>query len=104
MLPQPRRSLFRDGENATAMRQRWAWVLTEKRESGDQAGQRMATNTDEGVAWFRRFFEYVANCPHLVGGNGSGWTSNIGWLLKKSNFEKVLQGNYHDEQRETAHA
>jgi len=105
MLPQPMRSLFVEGANAVAMRKRWEWVLTANRESGELAGQRMATNTDEGVAWFRRFFGYVARkCPYLLGENTVSWTADLGWLLTAGNFEKVLQGNYETQELGADHA
>ena len=103
-LPQPRKSLFRDGKNAVATRQRWAWVMTERHEKGERKGERLATTVDEGVDWFRRFFEYVAECPHLVGENGRAWTADLGWLMTLGNFEKVLQGNYDAQVLVTAHA
>lgn len=86
------------------MRQRWAWVMTDRYESGENAGQRLATTADEGVEWFRRFFALVAECPHLIGVNGRGWTADLTWLMTRSNFEKVLQGNYVDSRAEVAHA
>lgn len=104
MLPQPRRSLFREGKNAVAARQRWAWVLSAKHESGERAGQRLATTVDEGVAWFARYFGYVAQSDFLNGGSGRFSGCEIGWLMNAGNFEKVLSGKYHDEQRESAHA
>lgn len=100
MLPQPRRTLFLEGKNAVAMRQRWAWVLTENYETGELAGQRMATNVDDGVAWFERFFSVVAGSDFLTGrrvAGGRRWSADIGWLMTLGNFEKVLSGNYTDE-------
>lgn len=104
-LPQPRRSLFKEGKGAIAMRQRWAWVLTGKTETGERAGLRMATSSDEGVEWFRQFFAYVAESDFLLGNSGNrSWAADIGWLMTLGNFTKVLSGNYHSEQGETAHA
>ncbi|KRC30671.1 hypothetical protein [Acidovorax sp. Root217] len=105
-LPQPRRSLFVGGKNAAAMRQRWAWVMTADAETGENAGQRMATTTEQGVAWFRRFFEYVGQAPFLLGTKGGErkWTADIGWLMTLGNFEKVLAGNYHADAQEVSHA
>lgn len=104
MLAQPRRSLFREGKNATAMRQRWAWVLTEKHEKGERRGERLATTVDEGVAWFARYFAYVVQSDFLNGANGRFPGCEIGWLMNATNFEKVLSGKYHHEQREAANA
>lgn len=104
MLPQPRRSLFRDGEGATALRHRWAWVMTEKHENGDRKGQRLAVTVDEGIAWFARYFAYVEQSDFLTGRSGKFRGCDIAWLVKKANFTKVIQTNYHGEQREAEHA
>ena len=89
MLPKPIKSLW-DGTNADNLRARWAWVLTESRASGD----RYATNEAEALDWFDRFFGYVGESDFLTGRNNK-WTScDLGWLLVKSNFSKVVQGTY----------
>ena len=61
----------------------------------------MATNEAQGLAWFARFFGYVAGCPHLVGQNDRGWTADLAWAMKPANFAKVMQGNY-ERRREVA--
>lgn len=95
-LPQPRKSLWRDGKNAPAMRARWRWVLSSTYESGDRKGQRMASTAEEGVAWFDRFFTYVAKSDWLTGKAGD-WSCDLAWLMAAQNFEKVLQGNYENK-------
>lgn len=94
-LPQPRAELW-DGERAKALKARWRWCLTAKR--GD--GRRYATNRDEALHWFGKFFAYVRRCPHLMGDNTRSWTADLGWLVKADNFAKVQQGNY--DSKETA--
>ena len=92
-LAQPRKSLWRKGKNAPALKARWRWVLTESHETGERAGQRLATNREEGLAWFERFFNFVGGSDFLTGVSSS-WSCDLGWLVKAENFEKVLQGNY----------
>ena len=89
MLPQPRAELW-DGARAAALKARWAWTLTAKKRNG----QRYATDRASAIAFFDRFFAYVATCPHLVGENDRRWTADMAWLCKADNFAKVLQGNY----------
>jgi len=96
MLAQPRKSLWRDGKNAPALKARWRWVLTAKHESGRRAGQRIATTRDEALVWFERFFEYVAKSDFLTG--KTDWACNLGWLVNQSNFEKVLSGQYENKE------
>jgi len=90
-LPQPRREMWADGKGAEAMRQRWKWLLTAKRSTN---GHRYASTTEEGVEWFRRFFEAVGASDFLTGRNGAWRGCDLTWLMGKENFTKVVQGNY----------
>jgi hypothetical protein len=95
-LPQPRRSLWAESKNAEALRSRWRWVMTSKHEGGPRKGQPLAVSPEDGVAWFGRYFEYVRTCPLLMGEKGD-WHADLGWLVNKANFAKVIQGNYEAE-------
>lgn len=103
-LPTVRRSLFAKGANGKAMRTRWRWVMTAKHERGERKGERLAVTADEGKAWFARYFAYVAESDFLSGRSGRFQSCDLGWLVTAANFEKVLSGKYHHEQREVAHA
>ena len=92
-LPQPRRSLWSASKNAEALRSRWRWVMTSRHESGPRKGQRLAECEADAIAWFGRFFEYVGRCPLLIGDKGE-WRAELGWLVRRDNFAKVIQGNY----------
>ena len=35
--------------------------VTAKHERGERKGERLATTAEEGLAWFQRYFEYVAD-------------------------------------------
>ena len=104
VLPTVRRSLFAKGANGKALRARWRWVMTAKHERGERKGERLATTAEEGRAWFKRYFDYVADSDFLSGRNGKFQSCDLGWLVAAANFEKVLSGKYHHEQREVAHA
>lgn len=96
-LPSVTRSLFRDGVNGKATAQRWGWVMVANHEKGKKKGQRLAVTQQEGIDWFIRFFNYAAGSDFLTGANGKFTGCSMGWLMTKSNFEKVLGGNYHME-------
>lgn len=96
-LPQPRAELW-DGQRAKALKARWRWCLTATRKDG----RRYATNREEALAWFGKFFTYIRRCPHLMGVNDRGWTADLGWLVKADNFAKVQQGNYDVKTEEAA--
>ena len=95
-LAQPKKSLWRSGKNAPALKARWRWVMTAEHEKGERKGQRLATNKDEAVAWFERYFAYVARSEFLSG-SSSDWACDLGWLVNSANFEKVLAGNYENK-------
>jgi len=37
------------------------------------------------------FFSTVRTNPHWMGENGSGWRADLGWLLERRNFDKVIE-------------
>jgi hypothetical protein len=94
-LPRPKPELW-DGKAAEAMRARWKWALTSKREDGSP----YAVTGDEGLAWFGKFFDRVAHSDFLTGRDGVWTRCNLAWLMKAENFKKVVEGNYTN--RETA--
>ncbi len=87
-LAQPRPELW-GGEAATALRARWRWLLTARRENGEP----YARDEDEGLAWFGRFFESVSASDFLSGRSGK-FNASLQWLVKAGNFSKVIAGNY----------
>jgi hypothetical protein len=92
MLPQPKPELW-DGQRAKNLSARWKWLLTKTRTSGE----RYATTEAEGLAWFERFFGYVAKSDFLTGRDGRWTNCDLGWLVNGENFAKVVQGNYENK-------
>lgn len=82
-----------EGKKQNAMRARWRWVLTAKKRDGSQ----YATNEASAVAWFDRFFAYVAKSDFLTGRNERFMACDLGWLMKADNFSKVISGNYENK-------
>lgn len=97
-LAQPRKSLWMTGKNAPALKARWDWVLTACHESGPRKGTRLATNTEEGLNWFSRFFAHIAKSDFLTG-RSSEWACDLIWIVNKSNFEKIIQGTYDQKEK-----
>ena len=94
-LPSVRKSLFSTGPNAKATKQRWDWVMTSCHEKGQRVGQRLAETPEQALEWFDKFFGFVSQSEFLTG-KDQKWTGcNLGWLMNRSNFEKVLSGQYH---------
>lgn len=91
-LPKPRYEMWKDSAAAEAMRQRWKWLLSADAVRED--GSRYATTPAEALDWFGRFFEAVHDSDFLTGRSGSWKHCDLGWLMKRENFMKVVQGNY----------
>lgn len=86
-LTQPRTWRSND---ATALRARW----NEKKKEGK------FSTPEEGLDYFRKFFRYVGKSPFLMGKvanrDGRAFQADIRWLMKAANFDKVLEGKYHE--------
>lgn len=53
------------------------------------------SKSDTLIFW-SNFFCCVGRSKFLTGGNGRGWTADLEWLTRESNFVKVLEGRYAD--------
>jgi hypothetical protein len=95
-LPKPRAELWLESAGAEAMRQRWKWFLTAKREDN---GERYATTAAEAEACFERFFRKVSESDFLTGRNGAWKACNLAWLMKRENFAKVIENQYDNDRR-----
>jgi hypothetical protein len=51
----------------------------------------------QSLDWWKGFFEYVRECPWLMGDNPNKWQPNLEWLIKKKNFINVIEGRYHSQ-------
>lgn len=67
-------------------------VLSDKRKQAIKA--RLNTYT---VEQFKEMFEKAEASSFLKGSNNRNWQANFDWLIKDSNFAKVLDGNYDDK-------
>ena len=97
MLPQPKVEAW-SGARAKALQTRWRWVLTAKKRDGT----RYATSRNEALAWFARYFNFVARSDFLSGRDGKWTGCDLGWLANETNFAKVIQGNYDNRELEAA--
>lgn len=52
---------------------------------------------------FKKVFEMAEQSDFLKGANSRNWAANFDWLVKDSNFAKVLDGNYTNKQGVTTH-
>ena len=66
-------------------------VISERRKTAMKA--RMKQYDKEQ---FKKLFETAESSDFLKGKNNRDWSANFDWLMKDSNFAKVLDGNYGD--------
>ena len=55
-----------------------------------------------GLDAFIETVKSIKQCPFLLGQNERGWVITFDWLIKPSNFAKVLEGNYKPRVTQTA--
>jgi uncharacterized protein YdaU (DUF1376 family) len=88
MLPRVR---VMDEKRKTAMRKRWAWVLSSSKADGTPR----ATNGDEALAWFAAFFDRAGHSGWLTGrtpGRGhEGWTADLDFLMTDRGLKAVVE-------------
>lgn len=89
-LPQPRPELWAGSKNEAALSARWRWLLSAKK----AGGQAYATNSEEALDWFGRFFKHVSLSDFLMGRTPKPFACTLAWLINASNFAKVIEGNY----------
>jgi len=70
----------------------WNWTLTSSTPEGD----RRATNRDQAVAWFRRYFERARANDFLMGrtpktGEHAGWACDLDFLLTDKGMKQVIE-------------
>lgn len=49
----------------------------------------------------KKMFRMAADSRFLNGGGKDGWVANFDWLIRPSNFRKVIEGNYNNKEYET---
>jgi uncharacterized protein YdaU (DUF1376 family) len=74
------------------LRQRWREVAAELAEQKPITGQDVLT-------WWAEFFSHVGTSKFLTGRvndkSGRSFVADLEWILKPSNFAKIVEGKYH---------
>lgn len=79
------------GARADHLRVRWRETAVHKRWE----------TQEQGLAWMKRFFEYVAESQFLTGRRppakegGRPFLIKLEWLVFPGNWAKVIEGEYH---------
>lgn len=68
--------------------------------------RKLYATREEGLAYWRRFFEYVRASSLLMGKktypDGRSWNATLEWLVNPGNFAKVIERKYEDRIPEAA--
>ena len=74
------------------LRQRW-------REVADELAQIKPIQAPDVLEWWDKFFNHVGKSKFLMGKingrDGRQFTADLEWILKPSNFAKIVEGKYH---------
>ena len=74
------------------LRQRWREVATE-------LAQTKQIDVNDVLAWWADFFKHIAQSKFLTGRvnskDGRAFAADLEWILKPSNFAKIIEGKYH---------
>ncbi len=91
-LPTLRRVEVWNDTRKAYLRQRWREVAQEL-SAGKQIG------SEAVLVWFGDFFDHIGKSKFLTGRvsdkSGRAFTADLEWILKASNFAKIVEGKYH---------
>ena len=59
-------------------------------------GKDMDGNKFNNLKFWRKYFEYIRESDWLMGKTGSGWSATLEWVITESNFNKIIEGTYHN--------
>ena len=91
-LPTMRRVEVWNETRAGYLRQRWREVATE-------LAQEKVIEVGDVLNWWAEFFQSVGKSRFLTGRvnskDGRAFVADLEWILKPSNFAKIVEGKYH---------
>jgi hypothetical protein len=74
------------------LRQRW-------REVSDELSKTKTVEASDILGWFAEFFDHIGTSKFLTGKvnskDGRAFLADLEWILKPSNFAKIVEGKYH---------
>jgi uncharacterized protein YdaU (DUF1376 family) len=91
-LPTLRRVEVWNSSRQAYLRQRW-------REVAEDLGKSASIDGKDILSWWAEFFDHIAKSRFLTGKvnskDGRAFTADLEWILKPSNFAKIIEGKYH---------
>jgi len=91
-LPTMRRVEVWNDQRAGYLRQRWREVAAELSQEGEITAKDVLT-------WWKEFFQHINKSQFLTGRvnqkDGRAFTADLEWIVRPSNFAKIVEGKYH---------
>jgi hypothetical protein len=69
-------------------------LITDERKKAIKA-RWMTSDKTQSLDWWKEFFSYVGQSDFLMGRAKDDFRASFDWVTKKSNFVKIIEGNYH---------
>jgi hypothetical protein len=69
-------------------------TITEERKKVMKA-RWMTSEKTHSLDWWKKFFSHVSQSDFLLGQAKDGFRASFDWIMKKRNFHKIIEGNYH---------
>lgn len=66
--------------------------------SNDRKKKMRARINEHSVEAFKQVIDMAERSNFLNGDNNRGWTANLDWIIRPTNFNKILEGNYENRQ------
>jgi hypothetical protein len=69
-------------------------LVTEERKKAMKARWNTSEKT-QNLDWWKEFFSHIRQSDFLMGKKVDDFNATFDWIMKKSNFVKIIEGNYH---------
>ena len=53
----------------------------------------------QSIGFWEEFFKFISKSKFLMGENDRGWLPDLAWIVKESNFAKIINGRFHSNQK-----
>jgi hypothetical protein len=65
----------------------------------DELSKTKEIGAQDILGWFSEFFDHIGTSKFLIGKvnskDGRAFVADLEWILKPSNFAKIVEGKYH---------
>lgn len=84
ILPELHQCLMLNAQRRKFLQSRWRELVASKEFETE----------DDGLKFFRKYFEMVKRSKFLMGNNENQWKADFEWLIRPTNFTKTIEGRY----------